>query len=459
MTEIFLLSSASRIFLLLTLNVCAVTLAVDCARSFGLLNKSVIALFFKISLVAETVFIAISRTPLVGAYHSIFFALSGYLLLVPVVTLVWMFIRTKKFVYLFDCLAVIVNLPFFFLIDYWRYVYIFSMGYYFVRVVVFAVGRVIMFRNKPGRYMVKEAFDSLTSGIVFANYYGQISFINCSMHEYFSMLGIDEYARIDDIWSDIENLAEENGRKISPASVMLKVGDSYLVFNCGVKQHNIEQLVCRNVTEEELVYLELEKDRQKEMRLQTELENTLKDINYIESEKELLRIKGNLHDVMAQRLSILHGIVNYNGFEDVDLKKIKQFIRTMMPEMYGDNILSFRERINELIGSFAIIGVKLRIAPDVYRLKENSDVVLKVIRECTTNAVRHGGASVVTVKSSYGVNGYTLTVTDNGVSGKDNGYGNGIKGMRYAVESAGGTLSVSSAPSFTVTVCLPAVQL
>ena len=191
------------------------------------------------------------------------------------------------------------------------------------------------------------------------------------------------------------------------------------------------------------------------MAVKAELETTLNNIVSIETEKEILRVKGNLHDVMAQRLSILHGIVNYDGFNDIDLKKIKELIRTMMPEMYENKVISTRDRIDELIDSFRLIGVNLKVSGAVYGISEKSDIVLKVLRECTTNAVRHGGATEVYANVEYVLGGYKLTLTDNGTSGKDIVFGNGIRSMIYSVESAGGTFEIANENSFEVRVFLP----
>ena len=453
--QLTLLPSTVRLFIMLLFNVCAVILTNDRAQSYTLLEKSPFQTAYLSSLVAELIMLSIARTPLLngGAAEAMFYV-SGYLILVPAALGAVYYAKAKKITGVADIALMLANLPVFFAIDGWRYVYVFSIGYLFVRIAVFAIGRGFYYKNEPGGYMVRQGFDSLDSGILFANSYGQISFINKAMRQYFRRLGIDEYIRTGEICEKIEKLALENGRRISNTSAMVLSDGDYIVFSWVKKHKVIEQISCRDVTDEELILFELGKSRENEKKIQTELEETIKKIESVETQKEILRIKGNLHDVMAQRLSILHGIVNYGGFDDVDLKKIKELIAGIAPEMYGGFEVSLHDRIDELVNSFAIIGVELRVSEKVYAIKEKA-LVLKVLRECTTNAVRHGGATVVTVDAEIMPDGYKLTVSDNGKSCKDVVYGNGLSGIGYAVGAVGGYMTVETEPVFAVCVFLP----
>lgn len=455
-SQLLELQSGARLLIMIVLNVCAIILMIDAVRSLTVIVPDGIRTAYLFSLISQVLLYIVWCTPLIKTgYTVVVLSMFGYLLSVPAAFALVMFIRSKRPVLIADIAVLLLNLPFMYHIAWWRYVYILSVGYLFVRTVLLAIERERFIKNEPGRYMVKEGFDQLSQGILFANGYGQISFINSAMHAYLDALGIDEYEKTNNICAQIEKLAEDGGRRGSSNSVIVCSGRQYLCFSWTKKSHNIEQIVCRDVTEEELILIQLEKASEKEMAVKAELETTLNNIVSIETEKEILRVKGNLHDVMAQRLSILHGIVNYDGFNDIDLKKIKELIRTMMPEMYENKVISTRDRIDELIDSFRLIGVNLKVSGAVYGISEKSDIVLKVLRECTTNAVRHGGATEVYANVEYVLGGYKLTLTDNGTSGKDIVFGNGIRSMIYSVESAGGTFEIANENSFEVRVFLP----
>ena len=437
--QLLALPSAVRLFIMLSFSVCVVILTNDGARSFTLFKKSTLRTMYLALLVADFILLTIARTPLLNEPAAkVLFLVSGYLLLAVAAVGSVYYIQAKKLIGIADTAFMLANLPVFFEIGGWRYVYVLSVGYAFVRIVVFAIGRSFFYKNEPSGYMVRQGFDSLDQGILFANSYGQISFINKAMRQYFKRLGIDEYVRTNKICEKRENLASENGGRVSNTSAMVLVDGEYLVFSWIKKQKVVEQISCRNVTDEELILLELNKSRENEKKIQAELEETIKKVEAVETQKEILKIKGNLHDVMAQRLSILHGIV----------------IAGMMPEMYGGFEVSLQDRIKELVNSFALIGVELRVSKQLYTMS-NKTPVLKVLRECTTNAVRHGDATVVTADAEITTDGCKLTVTDNGRSCKDVIYGNGLFGIGYAVEAAGGYMHVETEPSFAVTVFFP----
>ena len=75
------------------------------------------------------------------------------------------------------------------------------------------------------------------------------------------------------------------------------------------------------------------------------------------------------------------------------------------------------------------------------------EALLRVVREAANNAVRHGGATTVTLCLFTSGGGLRLTVDDNGTgfdpSAVRSGYG--LRSMRERVEGLGGTLAVRSA--------------
>lgn len=87
-----------------------------------------------------------------------------------------------------------------------------------------------------------------------------------------------------------------------------------------------------------------------------------------------------------------------------------------------------------------------------------------VVRESTTNAVRHSGASRCVFALDGTADRVRLTVTDDGrgpaarAPGADGTPGSGLRGLRERVAAAGGTLESGPAPrgGFRVTAELPA---
>ena len=79
-----------------------------------------------------------------------------------------------------------------------------------------------------------------------------------------------------------------------------------------------------------------------------------------------------------------------------------------------------------------------------------------MIREASTNSVRHGFATTVTVTFDSDGLHESLTVSDNGTPPEGEvQYRTGINGMRRAVLDAGGVFEVTERPHFTVKATIP----
>ena len=123
----------------------------------------------------------------------------------------------------------------------------------------------------------------------------------------------------------------------------------------------------------------------------------------------------------------------------------------MLFEMYDASLLSIEDRLEQLIKSFSIIGVDLSVEGKLPVENDKVNFVLKVIRECSTNSVRHGQASQVDVKIYKLEDGrYSVTISNNGFSSKDYVEGNGIKSIKYQLQQLGGEISIIPFPVFTI---------
>jgi two-component system sensor histidine kinase ChiS len=87
-------------------------------------------------------------------------------------------------------------------------------------------------------------------------------------------------------------------------------------------------------------------------------------------------------------------------------------------------------------------------------------ILLSAVKECTTNAIRHGQATHADILIGEHNGQIRLTFTDNGRGAEVIKPGSGLSIMRERLQSVGGTLETESAPQEGVTVILsiPAVQ-
>lgn len=79
-----------------------------------------------------------------------------------------------------------------------------------------------------------------------------------------------------------------------------------------------------------------------------------------------------------------------------------------------------------------------------------------ILRECTSNAVRHAGATELYADSEHRPQAWHLCITNNGTPPKaEIKEGGGLSSLRRRIEKAGGTVTVHSLPVFVLEVTLP----
>ena len=351
---------------------------------------------------------------------------------------------------MFDSIIFLINIPCLLTFTFWVNLYILSIGYLIIRSIILVINE---FENRlynPGVYIIKEALDTLNSGVIFANKNGQITYINNSMKIYLDELNIPQHNRINKIINQL-SLLEIKDRKISKNDMIIYCNNKTLNFKYTKEfpsQSNI-QLICNDISEEEKVFRELDETKNQLNMIQNDLKNTLQDINNIQKEKEILRLKGNIHDSMSQRLSILHCYIIENKTEDI--KQIKQLINSMLNEMYDVSSSNISSRIDNIVNSFALINVSLNINGELPNSKKKADFIVKVIRECATNAVKHGQANeinvTITVKEDKM---HHIIIDNNGLPIKNVVDGNGLKNIKYQLSQLNGSINIVSEPSFYI---------
>jgi two-component system sensor histidine kinase DesK len=113
----------------------------------------------------------------------------------------------------------------------------------------------------------------------------------------------------------------------------------------------------------------------------------------------------------------------------------------------GYRQVSFAQALVEARSALSAAGVGLRAPSGVPSLPAKVDAVLGwVVREATTNVLRHSGAATVTVELAADDARAVLTVTDDGRSpGGAPVRGAGLTGLGERVEALGGRLDAGPA--------------
>ena len=259
MEHLYNLPTLLRIFLFASLSAILAALIVIITIMIINRNRSKLFVSYIISVTITILVITITRTPLMSSINNLIFNISNSIVLVPICMSILLMIKTKKEIYLFDTIIFIVNLPAFFVFEFWKFVYIVSIGYLFIRSFILVISEYENSLHNPGTYMIKEALDRLTPGVIFANKNGQITYINESMKHYLDELNIPQHNRINKILNQL-SFIENKDRKI--ANKILKEICIYARFITITNCINSEE-IAKNIFDLNGIIINIEKDIEK----------------------------------------------------------------------------------------------------------------------------------------------------------------------------------------------------
>ena len=190
------------------------------------------------------------------------------------------------------------------------------------------------------------------------------------------------------------------------------------------------------------------------------------------------RIARDLHDAIIQNLFavglVLQGLASRmddahdrhdmeEAVERLDsaITELRRFIFDLKPPVWHDRDLA--TELTRLVQQLAEpYGVQTRVdvAPDLGQIPNDViDVASQIVREATSNALRHSESATVEIAAAVGSGLLVLTITDHG-KGFDPASvvaGLGLSSLRSRAEEAGGDTTLNSRPGrgTTVRVLLP----
>ncbi|MEU7022882.1 sensor histidine kinase [Streptomyces sp. NPDC046203] len=203
-----------------------------------------------------------------------------------------------------------------------------------------------------------------------------------------------------------------------------------------------------------------------------QLRKTREELARSAVEKERLRFSRDLHDLLGHTLSVIvvkseaarrlaprdldAALAQITDIESVGRQALTE-IREAVTGYREGSLTTELDRARDLLSSAGIEPVVRQSGPP---LEPQTEALLGwVVRESSTNAVRHSGATRCAIEIGGGPERVRLTVTDNG-TGRSAGTdtpGSGLKGLRERLVAAGGTFTSGPLPQrgFRVTAELP----
>ena len=287
-------------------------------------------------------------------------------------------------------------------------------------------------------FSIKKVIDECEFGILVLKG-KRTKLINNKMYEILDKLNIKKDYITNIISQSIDQLDK---------NYCVKVEDKYYVFVI-----NNNEIITFDITEVYKLHQKLNEQNKKLKENNKKILLSIDNIEELEKEKNLLKLKNKYHDILGQNLSILQQYLNKENITQENFEEIKFMIQKMFIDIEDTD--DTNANLENLIKIHKKNGTDIIIDGKLPQNKETAKVFFEIIREATTNAIRHAGSSKVFVNIKETLEETYMIITNDGR--KSNEFiteNQGIKDMRRKVKKLGGMFYISTVPEFSVNISI-----
>ena len=292
--------------------------------------------------------------------------------------------------------------------------------------------------EKINQFSIKKVIDSSDLGILVLKGNKSV-LINNTMYAILNKLNIKT--------NYIANIIKQSEEQME-GNYVVKVEEKYYLFII-----NQNEVIAFDITEEYSLKKELDEQNEKIKLNNKELVSSMENIEKLEKEKNLLKIKNKYHDLLGQNLSVLQQYLNREEINQENFDEIKFMIEKMFIDI--EDTEDPNTNLQNLIKIHQKNGTNIIIKGKLPENEKQAKVFFEIIREATTNAIKHAGSSKIFVEIKETLEKTNMVITNDGK--KPNEFiteNEGIKGMRRKVEEIKGYFYVSTVPQFSVNVSI-----
>ncbi len=287
-------------------------------------------------------------------------------------------------------------------------------------------------KDKITIFSVKNAIDLSTDGIMFIHK-DKIVLSNIVMDDILKRLKINN--------NFIEEIKKKSIKSINNLYI-IKIDNKIWGINI-----NENEIKASDITKEYKLQEELsERNREIEKNNKIILK-TIKKVDEIEKEKNILKIKNNFHDILGHRLSLLK---QYLNMDKVNNKDIKFLIDSLFEDTTSNN---YEKNLTELVDMYKLLGINIIVTGSLNFDIKIAKVFFEIIREGITNAIIHANSKNIKIIINDSKNKKELIITNDGKrTNKIIHENEGIKGMRRKLKEINGILIIDNTKIFTLKV-------
>ena len=294
---------------------------------------------------------------------------------------------------------------------------------------------------------MKEAADSLPTGICFCSDAGNIYLMNRQMQHIFERASGNSL--LDS--KQLSAFLEKHGDR-----PLVLDEDSVWQFDISRLNDDVSRITASDITELYHAKRQLDSDHARLSAMNTRLLNYNNTLDETIRMEELVNTQIRIHDHMGRILLETKAFLAGNHPEMTGSFLAEDWKETLTVLRGASEITSEGSPQEDILQAGRLIGIDIVFrgtfptAPDAVRLLTIG------ARECMTNAAKHGAATVMYISSEISEGCLRIEYTNNGnAPDAEITEGNGLRNLRTKVERAGAVMKLISTPGFALILEIP----
>jgi hypothetical protein len=296
---------------------------------------------------------------------------------------------------------------------------------------------------------IRETVNMLPSAICIYRENGAVLLSNIKMNELCKKITGDNLFDARTLWKAV-------GEKSAEDIHLVKVSEeeTWLFEKRELRNGDdtLYQLIASDMTEQERIRQELEKNNNQLISVQNRLKKVSNDERKLVASRENMLARTTVHNQMGNVLLVgKYYMDNPDKMNEKELLNLLEynnhFLIKEAEDSYTESVVD--DDYDKAVRMTEQIGIKLLIEGEIPEDEMSKKILTEAIRQCAANAVRHAGADVLYVKIKTVDGKNLIRISDNGGPVKgDIKEGGGLTSLRNKVESICGKMSVESNEGF-----------
>jgi len=342
----------------------------------------------------------------------------------------------------------------------WAWGYLAVLLFLLTRSIYLSLRRYREIRTGISTLSVKDAIDSLCTGILFSEPDGFILLSNTQMQKLMTVTtGMVQHNSLDFYGLLAREPLRPGCRKVSfeGQTVCLLPDSSAWMFTQAelrIGRKTYLQLTASDVTDQWALTSQMQRQNEQLERRNKKLKETIANLHILSREQETQKVKMRAHDILGQRLSLLLRTVR--DAREADYGLLRSLSEGLLDELKAEGKFSAQKFLDNLRQEFELIDVDIRLEGPLPEDCAMGELFADIVREGATNAVRHGLATQVLIQIDHSQDICHMRIANNGPPPPEKiKEGDGLGSIRKKVEVQGGALRVVTHPHFVLEIDMP----